>query len=81
MPSAGSVFVNPVNMHSGELIEKSGLKGKRIGNAQISEQHANFIVNLGNASSKDVQALIKLAKKEVKKKFNILLETEIRIIK
>ena len=81
MPSAGSVFVNPVNMHSGELIEKSGLKGKRIGNAQISEQHANFIVNFGNASSKDVQALIKLAQKEVKKKFNILLETEIRIIK
>ena len=84
-PSAGSIFVNPEIkvknkikiVHAASLIESCGLKGKRIGNAQISLQHANFIVNLGGAKAKDVLALIKLAKQKVKKTFNIDLEQEI----
>jgi len=59
------------------LIEKSGLKGKKIGNAKISEEHSNFIINLGNAKAKDVIALIKLAEAKVKDKFKITLEEEI----
>lgn len=78
-PSAGSVFVNP-DIPAGRLIAECGLKGKTIGKAQISEKHANFIINLGGAKAKDVLALIDLAKKEVKKKFNIKLEPEIRLI-
>lgn len=62
------------------LIEKCGLKGKRIGNAQISEKHAGFIVNLGGAKSEDVLKLIELAKKKVKEKFKIELKEEIIII-
>jgi UDP-N-acetylmuramate dehydrogenase len=65
---------------SAYLIEKCGLKGKKIGRAQISEKHANFIVNLGGAKAKDVISLIKLAKKKVKKKFGISLKKEIQII-
>jgi len=64
-------------VHVGYLIEKCGLKGKRIGNAQISLQHANFIVNLGGAKAKDVLRLIELAKQKVKKTFNINLQQEI----
>ena len=62
------------------LIEESGLKGKAIGEAQISEKHANFIINLGKAKSKDVLKLIDLAKDKVKKKFGIVLEKEIESI-
>ena len=67
-------------IHSGYLIEKCGLKGRRIGNAQVSEKHANFIVNLGGAKAKDVLELIELIKREVKDKFEILLKKEIQII-
>ncbi|MGB9743321.1 MAG: UDP-N-acetylmuramate dehydrogenase [Minisyncoccales bacterium] len=76
-PSAGSVFMNPQKFSAAYLIEKCGLKGKKIGQAKISEKHANFIVNLGRASANDVKKLIGLAKKEVKKKFNINLKEEI----
>lgn len=62
------------------LVEKSGLKGKKIGGAQISKKHANFIVNLGRAKAKDVIKLIKLAKQKVKKKFKVNLEEEAQII-
>lgn len=65
---------------AGYLIEKSGLSGKKKGNAQISEKHANFIINLGNAKAKDVLALIKLARKQVKKVFGIELEPEVQIV-
>jgi len=65
---------------AGFLIEKCELKGKRIGNAQISQKHANFIINLGKAHAKDVLALIKLIKKEVKNKFAINLEEEIQYL-
>lgn len=63
------------------LIDKSGLKGKIIGRAQISEKHANFIINLGGAKSEDVIKLIKLAKQKVKSKFGIVLEEEIQQLK
>jgi len=79
-PSAGSIFKNPKNFYAGFLIEKCGLKGKRIGNAKISEKHANFIVNLGNGKAKDVKKLIKLIKKKVKNKFKIELEEEIQYL-
>ena len=79
-PSAGSIFKNPSGFSAGELVEKCGLKGKRIGQAKISEKHANFIVNLGNARAKDVKKLINLIKKEVKKKFKINLEEEIQFL-
>ena len=65
---------------AGYLIEQCGLKGRRQGNAQISEKHANFIVNLGNAQAKDVIDLIKLCQKEVKKKFGVKLEEEIQYL-
>lgn len=80
-PSAGSIFVNPPGYFAAKLIEECGLKGKTIGGAQISSKHANFIVNLGGAKSDDVLALINLAKKSVKEKFNINLREEIEIIK
>lgn len=66
---------------SGFLIEKCGLKGKKIGGAQISEKHANFIINVGGARALDVLKLIDLVKKRVQKKFNIKLETEIKVLK
>jgi len=80
--SAGSIFKNPPPLSkfsAGELIEKCGLKGQIVGGAQFSQIHANFIVNLGNAKSKDVKKLIKTAKKKVKNNFKIILEEEIKI--
>jgi len=65
---------------SGYLIQKTGLVGKKVGNAQISEKHANFIINLGNAKAKDVLALIKLAEQKVQKIFGINLETEVQFV-
>lgn len=80
-PTAGSVFKNPdKNNPAGKLIEQCGLKGKRIGNAMISELHANFIVNVGGALAKDVLDLIELARKSVKEKFGIELELEIKVV-
>lgn len=80
MPSAGSVFRNPEGDHAGRLIEACGLKGKRIGGAEISQKHANFIVNVGGATSNDIKNLIKLVKEEVKKQFNVDLVLEQEII-
>jgi UDP-N-acetylmuramate dehydrogenase len=68
-------------IHVGYLIEMCGLKGKKCGKAQISEQHANFIVNLGGAKAKNILCLINLAKRNVYRKFKVKLEEEIRIIK
>lgn len=80
-PSAGSFFKNPsAQKPAGFLIEKAGLKGKKIGNAQISEKHANFIINLGNASSKDILSLARLIQKTVKKAFKITLKPEVQIL-
>jgi len=79
-PTPGSIFQNPSEKSAGWLIEQAGLKGKKIGNAQISPKHANFIVNLGRATADDVVQLIKLAKREVKKKFGVELEEEICLL-
>ena len=79
-PSAGSIFQNPEGYFAGELIEKCGLKGKKIGDIQISETHCNFFLNLGNGKSSDVLELMKLAKQSVKQKFGIDLQEEIAIL-
>lgn len=79
-PNCGSVFKNPEGDHAARLIEEAGLKGTQIGGASISNRHANFIVNEGEASSADVLALIERARLVVKKKFGVLLEPEVRII-
>ena len=76
-PNAGSVFKRPEGAFPGALIEQAGLKGFRIGGAEISEKHANFIVNKGNATADDVLRLTEFAQKEVFRLFGILLETEI----
>ena len=80
MPSAGSVFRNPLNDHAGRLIEAAGLKGKKIGGAMVSKKHANFIVNTGDATSNDIKNLIKLVHTQVKEKFNVDLVLEQEII-
>ncbi len=81
-PSAGSVFRNPSKeMPSGKLIEDVGLKNKSIGGALISPKHANFIVNNGNATAKDVISLIELIKKTIKENYSIDLVTEQEIVK
>lgn len=79
-PSAGSIFKNPKGFFAAELIKKCNLKGKRIGGAEISEKHANFIVNLGNARAQDVIKLINLAKRSVKNKFGVNLKEEIQYL-
>ena len=78
-PSAGSVFRNPENMYAGALIESCGLKGEKRGDAQISDKHANFIVNKDQAKSKDIKYLMDLAKNKVKKKYKVdlLIEQEL----
>ena len=75
-PSAGSVFRNPPSMYAGELIEKCNLKGYCIGDATVSTKHANFIVNKGNATGKDIVSLINKIKEEVKNKYKIELILE-----
>jgi UDP-N-acetylmuramate dehydrogenase len=80
-PSCGSVFKNPgLDKGAWKLIEEAGLRGHRIGNAQISELHTNFIVNLGGAKAADVRALIAEAKARVKNKSGLILEEEVRIV-
>lgn len=78
-PSAGSVFKNPDGDHSGRLIESVGLKGTRIGRAEISSRHANFIVNTGGASAADVVALIALARRTVRERCGVELELEVEL--
>lgn len=78
--SCGSVFRNPENDHAARLIEVCGLKGKRIGGAIVSEKHANFIINTGDATSADIEALIEMVQKTVYEKHAIKLIPEVRII-
>jgi len=80
LPSAGSVFKRPEGYFAGKLIQDSGLKGERVGDAQVSELHSGFIVNVGNATAKDVLGLIALVQNTVREKFNVELQTEVRII-
>lgn len=81
LPSAGSVFKRPKGYYAARLIEMCGLKGKTIGGAQVSEKHAGFIVNNGNATCKDVLDLIELIKDKVLKETGVLLECEVKILK
>jgi UDP-N-acetylmuramate dehydrogenase len=78
--SMGSMFKNPPGDYAGRLIEAAGLKGARVGDAQISPVHANFFINLGNASASDIRLLIELAQKTVKDKFGVALELEIELV-
>ncbi|MFQ5964480.1 MAG: UDP-N-acetylmuramate dehydrogenase [Candidatus Scalinduaceae bacterium] len=77
--NAGCVFKNTHRFKAAELIDKAGLKGKNVGGAIVSEKHANFIVNVGNATSNDILELIKIVKETIKGKYNISLELEIKI--
>jgi len=79
-PSVGSVFKRTRQYPAGFLVEQAGLKGTRIGGAQISPKHANFIVNLGGARALDVKALIDLAQEQVREQFGIDLELEIELV-
>ncbi|MDD3679762.1 MAG: UDP-N-acetylmuramate dehydrogenase [Candidatus Shapirobacteria bacterium] len=78
--SAGSIFKNPNGNSAGQLIDQAGLKGKKINDAQISNQHANFIINNNHASAQDVLSLIRLIQGEVFSRFGVKLELEIRLI-
>ncbi len=79
-PSPGSAFKNPPGDYAGRLIEAVGMKGHRIGDAAFSEIHANFLVNLGNASFEDAYALLEMARKRVYETFGIMLENEVQIV-
>ena len=80
LPSCGSVFKNPDNYYAGKLIEELGLKGFKLGGAQVSTMHANFIVNHLQASSEDIYQLISLIQEEVQQKKGIFLHPEVRMI-
>lgn len=79
-PNAGSVFRNPEGDHAARLIEASGLKGHSIGGAQVSEKHANFIINAGNATALDIENLIAYVKETVKQKQGVELQQEVKVI-
>jgi UDP-N-acetylmuramate dehydrogenase len=78
--SLGSMFKNPPGDHAGRLIEAAGLKGLRIGDAQISTLHANFFINLGQAKAVDVSRLIEISRGKVQEKFGVDLELEIEFV-
>ena len=80
LPSAGCIFKNPSGVSAGALIDQAGLKGARIGGAEISRMHANWIVNLGDAKAADILGLIRLEEEEVLARFGIRLEREIRVL-
>jgi UDP-N-acetylmuramate--alanine ligase len=78
--SLGSMFRNPPGVFAGKLIESAGLKGKRIGNVEISAQHANFFLNLGSARAEDVGTLLRLAQRAVEEQCGVHLEPEIELV-
>jgi UDP-N-acetylmuramate dehydrogenase len=80
LPNAGSVFRNPPGNHAAKLIEGCGLKGKKIGGAQVSEKHANFIVNAGGATATEIENLIEEVQAEVQKKTGVALQCEVKIV-
>jgi UDP-N-acetylmuramate dehydrogenase len=79
-PSAGSTFRRPVGYYAGKLIQDAGLKGMRVGDAQVSELHSGFIINLGNATACDVIELIEQIKRRVKEQAGVDLQPEVRIV-
>jgi UDP-N-acetylmuramate dehydrogenase len=80
VPNAGSIFKNPPGNFAGKLLEGAGLKGTRLGGAAFSDQHANFIVNLGGAQAAEVRALIEMARNKVKEQSGVWLEPEVRLV-
>lgn len=80
LPSAGSAFKRPEGLFAGKLIEDCGLKGRRVGGAEVSTKHAGFIVNVGGAKAKDVLDLVDIIKTEVLQQFGVELEPEIKFI-
>ncbi|MBH0190203.1 MAG: UDP-N-acetylmuramate dehydrogenase [Nitrospira sp.] len=80
LPSAGCVFRNPPNDSAGRVVEAAGLKGAHVGDAEVSRKHANFIVNQGHASAKDVLALIRKVRAQVARKTGVKLELELKIV-
>ncbi|MGH8011134.1 MAG: UDP-N-acetylmuramate dehydrogenase [Candidatus Binataceae bacterium] len=80
VPNAGSIFKNPNGAFAGKLLEDAGMKGARMGAAAFSDQHANFIVNLGGARAGEVRALIELARNRVNQSSGIWLEPEVRMV-
>ena len=79
-PSAGSTFKRPEGYFAGKLIEDAGLRGFRIGDAQVSEKHCGFVINRGNATAADVLELMKQVDEKVQQKFGVPLEPEVRIL-
>lgn len=79
-PSAGSTFKRPEGYFAGKLIEDAGLRGYRVGDAQVSEKHCGFVVNRGNATAAEVRQLIRDVQEQVQEKFQVRLEPEVRII-
>ena len=80
IPSCGSVFRNPPGDFAGRLIEAAGQKGRRLGGAQVSDKHANFILNLGDATAADIEALIGEVQAAVERTSRVRLEPEVRVI-
>ena len=80
LPSCGSVFKNPPGQHAAKLIEEAGLKGHCHGHAWVSEKHANFIISNAQTSARDIEGLVAFIQQTVKQKFDITLETEVRIL-
>lgn len=80
LPNSGSMFKNPPGTYAAKLIEQVGLKGKRIGGAQISPRHANFIVNLGGATADDIMRLLDLARRSVYQNTGIQMELEVKLV-
>lgn len=80
LPSAGSIFKNPPDRPAGWLVERAGLKGYRIGKAEISSKHANFIVNRGGARAWEVEALMAVAQERVYQRFGVVLEREVQLV-
>jgi UDP-N-acetylmuramate dehydrogenase len=80
VPNAGSIFKNPPGNFAGRLLENAGLKGARLGGAAFSDQHANFIVNLGGARAAEVRALMELARNKVKETAGVWLEPEVKLV-
>ena len=81
MPSAGSAFKRPEGAYAAALIDAAGLKGLRVGGAQVSEKHAGFIVNAGGAKSRDVLELMDRVREEVLRHSGVELEPEIRVVR
>lgn len=80
-PSAGSTFKRPKGYFAGKLIEDAGMKGCSVGDAQVSEKHSGFVINRGNATTKDILTLIKKVQEAVYDKFGVMLEMEVKVVK